>query len=337
LTIKRAYYFILCLLLLSILVCCRSVGQVNSTKLLHVSFDPTRELFEEYNQLFAIRWEKQHSEKISVVQSHGGSGKQARAIIAGLHADVVSLALAFDIDQINLKSGFIGSDWQKRFPNLSSPFYSTIVFLVRSNNPRQIRDWEDLSQSNLEIITPNPKTSGGARWNYLAAWAYAIKKNNNDHKKAVEFMKEIFRRVPVSDSGARAAATSFVEREIGDVLLTWESDAHLVLSTDRGKGYEIIYPSLSIKAEPVVSVVDSVVDKRGTQLVANEYINHMYSNEAQQIISKHKFRSIDINIQNASKLPSIELVGIDQLGGWSDIQEKHFSDNGIYDQIMEQL
>ena len=331
---RTGAFFLLSLGLLAFTGCICS-PENKQVKLLHVSFDPTRELFESYNRLFAEHWSHDTGEQVSVSQSHGGSGKQARAVIVGLHADIVSLALAFDIQQISSLSGAVAKDWQSRLPQGSSPFYSTIVFLVRKGNPFQIRDWDDLIEKELEIITPNPKTSGGARWNYLAAWGYGMKLFHGDKKKVEEFIGQMLKQVPIFDSGARAAVTTFVEREIGDVLLTWESDALLVLSSRRGAEYQVVYPSLSIRAEPVVSVVDRTVDKRGTRPVAEAYLQGLYREDAQRLVVQHHFRSISDAIMKNSAFPPIELQTVEQLGGWQEFQQQHFAAGGLFDQLVE--
>ena len=320
----------------TIVLGCQSNSESN-TQILHVSYDPTRELFEAYNEHFVDEWLKKTGQKISVSQSHGGSGKQARAVIEGLAADVVSLALAFDVEQISQQSGAISADWQKRLPNHSSPFYSTIVLLVRKGNPKKITDWPALAEKGVEIITPNPKTSGGARWNYLALWAYADKQFSHDEAKMLELAKSVFQNVTVFDSGARGAATTFVEREIGDVLMAWENDAKLILESDKGKGYEIVYPSLSVRAEPVVSVVDRTVDKRNTRAVSEAYLLGLYDSAAQNILVKFHFRSINdqLMVQHVSDFPQIEMASIDQFGGWPAFQTRHFADNGVFDGLLQ--
>ena len=305
-------------------------------KLLNASYDPTREFYQEYNQAFAKYWKDKTGETVKIQQSHGGSGKQARSVIDGLEADVVTLALAYDIDSLNKKGGLVSAKWQERLPDNSSPYTSTIVFLVRKGNPKVIKDWNDLSRQDVSVITPNPKTSGGARWNFLAAWAYALKKNNGDEAAAKDLVKRIYRNAPVLDTGARGSTTTFVERGIGDVLIAWENEAVLA-ANELGKGeFEIVIPSVSILAEPPVSIVDSVVKKRGTKHVANEYLRYLYSDEAQEIAAKHYFRPRNeaVAAKYADKFPKLNLVTIDDtFGGWQNAQKKFFADKGIFDEI----
>ena len=304
--------------------------------LLNVSYDPTREFYEEYNAAFAAHWKETTGEEVEINQSHGGSGKQARSVIDGLEADVVTLALAYDIDSIAEKSGFLPKEWQKRLPNNSSPYTSTIVFLVRKGNPKNIKDWDDLVRSGISVITPNPKTSGGARWNYLAAWGYALKRWNNDEAKAKEFLKSIFKNVPVLDSGARGSTTTFVERGIGDVLISWENEAYLAVKDLGPDKFEIVNPSVSILAEPPVAVVDRIVDRRGTRKAAAEYLNYLYSEPGQEIAAKHYYRPRleSVAKKYAAQFPTINLFTIDELfGGWQETQKKHFADKGVFDEI----
>lgn len=306
-------------------------------ELLNVSYDPTRELYEEYNKVFLKHWKKKSGQDVIIKQSHGGSGKQARAVIDGLYADVVTLALAYDIDSIAERSKLLPSNWQEKYPNNSSPYTSTIVFLVRKGNPKKIKDWNDLVKQGVSVITPNPKTSGGARWNYLAAYAYGLKEYANDETKAKEFIKKLFANVPLLDTGARGSTTTFIQRGIGDVLLTWENEAFLakeVLGKDK---FEIIVPSISILAEPPVAVVDKVAAKKGTLDIAKEYLNFMYSKEAQRLAAKHYYRPTDPEIlaENADKFPKLNLVTIKDFGGWREAQAKHFDDGGIFDQILK--
>jgi sulfate/thiosulfate-binding protein len=306
------------------------------TELLNVSYDPTRELYQELNEAFAKQWQAKTGETITIQQSHGGSGKQARAVIDGLEADVVTLALAYDIDAI-AKKGLIAQDWQKRLANNSSPYTSTIVFLVRKGNPKGIKDWSDLVKSGVQVITPNPKTSGGARWNYLAAWGYALHKNNKDEKAARNFVADLYRNVPVLDTGARGATVTFVERGIGDVLLAWESEASLALKEFGNDKFEIVAPSESILAEPPVAIVDKVVDQKGTRKQAEAYLNFLYSPEAQEIEAKNAYRPRDAAVQAKYKdsFPQIPLFTIDEFGGWTKAQETHFADGGVFDQIYK--
>jgi sulfate transport system substrate-binding protein len=303
--------------------------------LLNVSYDPTRELYQDYNAAFAKYWKAKTGDNVTVKASHGGSGKQARSVIDGLEADVVTLALAYDIDALSEKAKLIPSNWQKRLPSNSSPYTSTIVFLVRKGNPKHIKDWDDVVKPGVAIITPNPKTSGGARWNYLAAWGYALKKNNNDEAKAKAFVGQLYKNVPVLDSGARGATTTFVERGIGDVLLAWENEAFLALKEDPGK-FEIVVPSLSILAEPPVAVVDKVVDKRKTRTVAEAYVNYLYSEEGQEIAAKNFYRPrLELVAKKYEKqFPKVNLITIDDVfGGWQKAQKTHFADGGVFDQI----
>ena len=322
--------------LIPILMSCS--GPKNKRMILNVSYDPTRELYEEYNQAFGRYWKAQTGQEVEFQQSHGGSGKQARAVIEGLEADVVTLALAYDVDAIAEKSGLIAKDWQKRLPDNSAPYTSTIVFLVRKGNPKNIKDWDDLAKPGIAVITPNPKTSGGARWNYLAAWAYALEKWNNDEAKAQEFLKAIFKNVPVLDSGARGSTTTFVERGIGDVLISWENEAYLAVN-ELGEGkFEIVNPSISILAEPSVTVVDRNVDLRGTRKIAEAYLNYFYTPEGQEIAAKHYYRPRleSVAQKYADKFPQIKLVTIEEgFGGWKNAQKKHFDDKGIFDQIYQ--
>lgn len=306
-------------------------------ELLNVSYDPTRELYAEYNPLFAKHWKEKTGEEITVKQSHGGSGKQARAVIDGLKADVVTLALAYDVDAIAEKSKALPLEWQKSFPNNSAPYTSTIVFLVKKGNPKHIKDWEDLTRSDVKVITPNPKTSGGARWNYLATYAYALKKFEKDESKSEEFLSKVFANVPVFDTGARGSTITFVQRGIGDVLITWENEAFLALKEQEKNKFEIVVPSLSIRTEPPVAVVDSVASKNGTLDAAREYLNYLYSKEAQALIAKHYYRPIDPEVvsANATRFPAIELVSINDFGGWKEVQKKHFDDGGVFDRVLK--
>jgi len=306
------------------------------TQLLNVSYDPTRELYEQVNAAFAKRWQAATKQPIAIRQSHGGSGKQARAVIDGLPADVVTLALGYDVDAI-AQRGLIASDWQKRLPNNSTPYYSTIVLLVRHGNPKKIEDWDDLIRPGVSVITPNPKTSGGARWNYLAAWGYAQRKYGSP-QKAKLFLAKLFRNVPVLDSGARGATTTFVERGQGDVLIAWENEA-LLATNKLGKGkFEIVYPSFSILAEPPVAVVDKNVDKKGTRKAAEEYLKFLYTPEAQDIIARNYFRprSVQVAAKYKGQFRSMQLFTIDRnFGGWAKTQSLHFNDGGLFDQIYE--
>ena len=314
-------------------------GAVNAAhlELLHVSYDPTRELYQEYNGAFAKYWKAQSGDEVVVSQSHGGSGKQARAVADGLEADVVSLALAYDINAIS-RSGLIAPDWQQRLANHSAPFTSTVVFLVRKGNPKQIKDWGDLTRDDIAIITPNPKTSGGARWNYLAAWGYALKQSGSE-AGAKEYIRQLYQRVKVLDSGARGATTSFVERGLGDVLLAWENEAYLVLNQPGARDqFELVTPSVSILAEPPVAVVDKVAKKHGTEAVANAYLEHLYSTEGQQIAGKHYYRPSNpaVAAQYAQQFAKLELFTVQELeGDWDQAQKKHFARGGVFDQIYQ--
>ncbi|WP_299066591.1 sulfate ABC transporter substrate-binding protein [Accumulibacter sp.] len=303
--------------------------------LLNVSYDPTRELYQEFNAAFGKYWKAKAGDNVTINQSHGGSGKQARAVIEGLPADVVTLALAYDIDAI-ADAGLIPADWQKRLPYNSSPYTSTIVFLVRKGNPKGIKDWSDLVKPGVSIITPNPKTSGGARWNYLAAWAYALEQPGGSAEKAKEFVGQVYRNVKVLDSGARGSTTTFVERGIGDVLLAWENEAYLSLKEAGADKLEIVTPSLSILAEPPVAVVDKVVDKRGTRKLAQAYLEYLYSPEGQNLAAKHFYRPTDAQVaaKYAKQFVKTKLITVDKVfGGWRNAQKIHFSDGGVFDQI----
>ncbi|MBI3802673.1 MAG: sulfate ABC transporter substrate-binding protein [Nitrospirae bacterium] len=306
--------------------------------LLNASYDPTRELYQEFNTAFSKKWKEKNGQNVTVKQSHGGSGKQARAVIDGLEADVVTLALAYDIDAISEKAGLLPKNWQSRLPNNSAPYTSTIVFLVRKGNPKGIKGWEDLAKPGVSVITPNPKTSGGARWNYLAAWGYALKKNGGDEGKAKEYVTQVYKNVPVLDSGARGATTTFVERGIGDVLIAWENEALLAIN-EIGKGkFEVIAPSISILAEPPVALVDKVVDRRGTRAVAQAYLDYLYSEEGQEIAAKHFYRPRleSVASKHADQFPKVTLFTIDEVfGGWQKAQKTHFADGGVFDQIYQ--
>ena len=305
--------------------------------LLNVSYDPTRELFSDVNKVFGEQWKAKTGDTLRVKASHGGSGKQARSVIDGLAADVVTLALAYDIDEI-ADNKLLRQDWQKQFPDNSAPFYSTIVFLVRKNNPKGVKDWNDLIRSDVKVITPNPKTSGGARWNYLAAWAYALKQPGGTDGKAKDFVRALFKNVPVLDSGARASTITFVQRNIGDVLLAWENEAFLAQNELGKDKFDIVIPSLSILAEPPVAIVDSVVDKRGTRAVAEAYLKFLYTPEGQALGAKHYYRPrlAEVAEKVADKFPKLTLVTIDeQFGGWRNAQKTHFSDGGTFDEIIK--
>ena len=306
------------------------------TTLLNVSYDPTREFYKEFNEAFAAHWKTETGEDVTVDQSHGGSGKQARSVIDGLEADIVTLALAYDIDAIAERSGLIAKDWQRKFAHNSSPYTSTIVFLVRKGNPKDVKDWPDLIRDDIEVITPNPKTSGGARWNYLAAWAYALQQPGGDEAKAQQFVADLYAHVPVLDTGARGSTTTFVRRGIGDVLLAWENEAFLAIEELGPDQVEIVVPSASILAEPPVALVDKNVDAKGTRRVAEAYLAYLYSPEGQEIAARHFYRPTDAEVaaKHAQRFPRIPMVTVDEVfGGWQKAQAKHFADGGVFDQI----
>ena len=313
-------------------------AQGGEVPLLNVSYDPTRELYQDFNQAFAKYWKAKTGQTVNVEQSHGGSSKQARGVIDGLQADVVTLALAYDIDAISQNSGLLPADWQKRLPENSTPYTSTIVFLVRKGNPKHIKDWDDLVKPGISVITPNPKTSGGARWNYLAAWAYALKQPGGSEQKAQDFVRRLYKNVPVLDSGARGSTTTFVQREIGDVLIAWENEAFLSIKELGPEKAEIVEPSISILAEPPVSIVDKVVDKKGTRKVAQAYLEYLYTPEGQEIAARNYYRPRLDSVARkfASTFPKIKLVTVDEVfGGWQAAQKKHFADGGVFDQIYQ--
>ncbi len=332
---------------------CSRVAHAGEIELLNVSYDPTREFYVDYNKAFCEHWKERTGQDVIVRQSHGGAGKQARAVIDGLEADVVTLALAYDIDAIADKAKLMPKDWQKRLPHNSCPYTSTIVFLVRKGNPKGIHDWDDLLKPGVEIITPNPKTSGGARWNYLAAWGYVLQRelgdldkvNKPEHAgqvkaaevKAREFVTALFKKVPVLDSGARGATTTFVQRGIGDVFLSWENEAILAINALGKDQFEIVVPSVSIRAEPPVTVVDRFADKHGTRKVAEAYLEYMYSPVGQQLAAKHYYRPVEpkhADPADMKRFPDLKLFSIDDVfGGWQQAQEKHFNDGGIFDRI----
>ncbi|HEY8123514.1 MAG TPA: sulfate ABC transporter substrate-binding protein [Myxococcota bacterium] len=309
------------------------------TALLNVSYDPTRELYEDYNALFAKHWKEKKGGEVVVRQSHGGSGKQGRAVIDGLEADVVTLALSGDIDALATRGNLIPKAWQKRLPNNSCPYTSTIVLLVRKGNPKQIHDWDDLARPGVVVITPNPKTSGGARWNFLAAWGWALDKWNGDEAKARELLAGIFKNVPVMDTGARGATTTFVERRLGDALIAWENEALLARESFGADSFEIVAPSGSILAEPPVALVDVVARRKGTTAVASEYLTYLYSPEAQELIAKHHYRPSDATVaaKYAAQFPKLKLFTIaDKFGGWAKAQARFFNEGGVFDQIQAQ-
>ena len=341
--IKVLILVLLISLIIGIFVGC---GKQNSTsesdrkstvELLNISYDPTRELYTKFNKSFADYWKEKTGQNVLINQSHGGSGKQGRSVIEGLDADIVTLALGYDIDQIS-KAGLIDKDWQSEFKDNSSPYTSTIVFLVRKGNPKNIKDWNDLTRNDVSVITPNPKTSGGARWNYLAAWAYAAEKNNGNQEAAKDFVSKLYSNVKVLDSGARGATTTFVERGMGDVLLAWENEAYLSLNELGKDKFEVVVPSLSILAEPPVAIVDEVVDKRGTSEIAKAYLDYLYTKEGQEIAAQNYYRPRDKEIAEKykDKFPDIKLVTVDgEFGGWAKAQETHFADGGTFDQIYQ--
>jgi sulfate/thiosulfate-binding protein len=321
---------------LGIAVAVSSFGVKADTDFLNVSYDPTRELYKDFNAVFANHWKKQTGETLNIKASHGGSGKQARAVIDGLQADVVTLALAYDVDAIAQK-GLIAPDWIKRLPDNSAPYTSTIVFLVRKGNPKKIKDWNDLGKPGIEVVTPNPKTSGGARWNFLAAWGYALKQPGGNDQKARELVTNIYKNVKVLDSGARGSLTTFTERAIGDVLISWENEAYLSIKELGPDKFDIVTPSLSILAEPSVAVVDKVVDKRGTRKVAQAYLEYMYTPIGQEIAARHYYRprNKEIAAKYSGNFAKVKLFTIDQVfGGWDKAQKTYFGDGGVFDQII---
>jgi len=312
-----------------------TASKASSLEILNVSYDPTREFYQEYNQLFIHWWKKQTGQSVNVIQSHGGSGKQARSVISGLKADVVSLGLALDIDTIEIFKGLVGTNWQKRLPNMSVPYFSTIVFLVRKNNPKNIRDWDDLVRKDVNVITPNPKTSGGAKWTYLAAWNFGLKRSHGDVEKTKAYIQKLYANVPVLDTGARGSAATFTQRKMGDVLLAWENEAYLAREKMGPSEYEIIYPSMSIRAEPPVTWIETIIKEKGTEDVSKFYLMYLYSTQAQILIAKNAFRPYDKEVENRyqKKFPFIQMTSIEDFGGWEVVDEIHFKDNGIFDQI----
>ena len=306
-------------------------------ELLNVSYDPTRELYAAVNQAFAAHWKQATGQTVGIRQSHGGSGSQARAVIDGLPADVVTLALAYDIDALHKNARLIPANWQSRLPHNSAPYTSTMVFLVRKGNPKRIRDWSDLTRPGIAVITPNPKTSGAARWNYLAAWGYALRANSRNENKAREFMTRLFDNVPVLDSGARGATTTFIERGIGDVLINWENEAHLALKGRHAGQFEIVVPSVSILAEPPVTVVDRTTARKKTRAVADAYLEFLYTPQAQELVARHYYRPSDPRVaaRYAKQFPRVEMFRISDFGGWQAAHRKHFADGGLFDQIYQ--
>jgi len=312
-------------------------AHANEVTLLNVSYDPTRELYQDFNKVFGEHWKKTAGQDVKIKQSHGGAAKQARSVIDGLQADVVTLALSYDIDEI-AQRGILAKDWQKRLPNNSAPYTSTIVFLVRKGNPKNIKEWSDLARPGISVITPNPKTSGGARYNYLAAWGYALKQPGGNEQTAQDLLTKIYKNVPVLDSGARGATTTFVEREIGDVLITWENEALLAIRELGPDKVQIVAASLSILAEPPVTIVDKVVDRRGTRKVAEAYLKFLYSDEGQELAGKHYYRPINEKIaaKYSSQFPKLKLLTVDEVaGGWTKAQKTHFADGGSFDRIYQ--
>jgi sulfate/thiosulfate-binding protein len=316
----------------------RGVHAQQPLALLNVSYDPTRELYQDLNKAFAAEWQKKTGQALAIRQSHGGSGKQARSVIDGLDADVVTLALAYDIDEIAQRGKLLPADWQKRLPHNSAPYTSTIVFLVRKGNPKGIRDWNDLAKPGVAVITPNPKTSGGARWNYLGAWGYALRQPGGTEARAREFVTAIFKNVPVLDAGARGSTTTFVERGIGDVFISWENEALLAIKELGPDKFEHVYPSQSILAEPPVALVDKNVDKKGTRAAAQAYLEFLYTPAAQETIARHYYRPIDAAVaaRHAKRFPALKLFTVDEVfGGWGKAQAAHFADGGMFDQIYQ--
>ncbi len=332
----RLFSHVLTVLLLIIATCCSS-NETSNKVMLNVSYDPTREMYQEYNDVFNEYWKEKTGETVEIRQSHGGAAKQARSVIDGLDADVVTLALAYDIGQIAQRTGKFPIKWQSRLPNNSCPYTSAIVFLVRKGNPKNIKDWNDLIRDNISVITPNPKTSGGARWNYLAAWAFADKLYKGHDAEIKNFMKKLFKNVPVLDSGARGSTNTFVQRGIGDVLLAWENEALLAIKKLGQGDFEIVIPSVSIKAEPPVTVIDSNAVRKGNLEIAQEYLKYLYSEKAQEILAKHYFRPSNSVIleKYADRYPELKLIEINSaFGGWEKAQTTHFNDGGIFDQIF---
>jgi sulfate/thiosulfate-binding protein len=313
-----------------------AIAHAADVTLLNVSYDPTRELYQQIDAAFAAEWKAKTGDTVTVRQSHGGSGKQARSVIDGVEADVVTLALASDVDEIAAKAKLLPADWQKRLPHASSPYTSTMILLVRKGNPKAIRDWGDLVRPGVSVVSPNPKTSGGARWGYLAAYGWALRRPGGSDAKAREFIAQLFRQVPVLDAGARASTVTFAERGIGDVLIAWENEAHLALREFGAGKLEIVYPSTSILAEPPVALVDHVVDKRGTRKVAQAYLEFLYSPAGQEIVARSFYRPTDPKVaaRHAARFPNIALFTIDEVfGGWAKAQRTHFADGGVFDQI----
>ncbi len=330
-----AKYFFAAVIIAAAAVTLAPAKAAGKLELLNVSYDPTREFYDEFNRLFVAHWKKEKGQDVAIVQSHGGSGKQARSVIEGLKADVVTLALAYDIDVIAEKSQLLDKDWQTKLAHNSSPSNSTIVFLVRKGNPKHIKDWGDLVGQGVQVITPNPKTSGGARWNYLAAWAYAKDTFGGDETKIKEFMGKLFKNVPVLDTGARGSTTTFVQRGIGDVLIAWENEAHLAIQQSGKNDYEIVLPSISILAEPPVAVITKNAEHKGTAEVAKAYLDYLYMPEAQELAAKYFYRPTDPKVaaKYTGLFPKIKMVTIADFGGWAVAQKTHFNDEGTFDAI----
>jgi len=324
------------LVTLGIIALAAGTAHAKDISLLNVSYDPTRELYQDFNAAFAKQWKAKTGETLTIKQSHGGSGKQARSVIDGLEADVVTLALAYDVDELAERAKLIPADWQKRLRHNSSPYTSTYIFLVRKGNPKGIRNWDDLIKPGVSVITANPKTSGGARWGYLAAYGFALKQPGGNDAKAKEFVGKLFANVPVLDSGARGSTVTFAERGVGDVLLAWENEAHLSLKEFGADKFDIVYPPISILAEPPVTVIDKTVDKRGTRAVAQAYLEYLYSAEGQEIAARNFYRPVDATVaaKYARQFPKVNLFTIDEVfGGWAKAQKTHFADGGVFDQI----
>jgi sulfate transport system substrate-binding protein len=332
---KNSAITLACVLAASWLAGCGARSDGGSATLLNVSYDPTRELYEDVNAAFVKQWEATHHQRVRINQSHNGSGRQARAVIDGLQADVVTLALAGDIDSIAEQGKLLPVNWQQRLPQNSAPYVSTIVFLVRKGNPKQIHDWGDLVRDGLQVITPNPKTSGGARWNYLAAWAWAERQPGGNESTARAFVKQLYSHVPVLDTGARGSLTTFAQRGIGDVAIAWENEAHLALNESGGDNFEIVVPSVSVLAEPAIAVVDAVVLRRGTQALAQAYLEFLYTPEGQEIVARHFYRPRDAAVleKYRAQFAQVELVDIGHFGGWKAVKKEHFATGGIFDQI----
>jgi sulfate/thiosulfate transport system substrate-binding protein len=334
--IKRAIFAAIGIAALISLLVFGKPSATNGT-LLNVSYDPTREFYKDFNGAFAAAWKAKTGQTVTINQSHGGSGTQARAVIDGLQADVVTLALAYDIDSIAEHAKLLPADWQSRLPDHSTPYTSTVVFLVRKGNPKQVKDWDDLVRPGMAVITANPKTSGGARWNYLAAWAYALQKNGGTEATAKTFVAALYKNVPVLDSGSRGATDTFVQRGIGDVLIAWENEAKLAMKESGGDKFQIVAPSVSILAEPPVSIVDKNVDRHGTRAMAQAYLEYLYTPEGQEIAARNFYRPRLKSVADkyAAQFPKLKLFSIDQFGGWQKAQKTHFSDGGVFDQIYQ--